>query len=410
LVLQKQRNSILHLTEINKRLGSFQDLDSLLQHVLLEARQLTNADAGSIYLERNGKLRFEYVQNDSLADILEQSPHILYQNHTLEVSNASIAGHVATTRKALIIEDVYDLPSRVPYTFNPSFDRMTEYRTRSVLTVPLVNSRDRLMGIMQIINPLGPDGKGTVFTMDDEAVVSYFANLAAVAIEKAKLTREIILRMIKMSELRDPTETSSHVNRVGAYSVEIYHRWALDHGVDKMEIQKTRDLLRIAAMLHDVGKIGISDTILKKNCQLTSAEFRRIQLHTVYGARLFKEMSSDWDSMAHEIALTHHERWDGTGYPGKINNIHTPPRQFGPGLAGEEIPLFGRIVALADVYDALMSERSYKSSWDEEEVLDHIRSQQGHHFDPEIVSAFFAIYPLIQAIHKRYGNGASPVI
>lgn len=72
--------------------------------------------------------------------------------------------------------------------------------------------------------------------------------------------------------------------------------------------------------------------------------------------------------------------------------------------------MFGRIVALADVYDALMSERSYKSSWDEEEVLDHIRSQQGHHFDPEIVSAFFAIYPLIQAIHKRYGNGASPEI
>jgi len=186
--------------------------------------------------------------------------------------------------------------------------------------------------------------------------------------------------------------------------VEIYHRWAWDHGIDDNEIQRTRDLLRIAAMLHDVGKIGISDSILKKHGQLTGAEFRRVKLHTVYGARLFTDITSDWDEMAAQIALTHHERWDGKGYPGVIANLADPPRRLGPGLQGESIPLFGRIVALADVYDALISERSYKPSWKEGDILEHIRSERGGQFDPSLVDAFFAVYPVIQSIHKKYGN------
>lgn len=400
---QLQRDSILHITEINKRINRYRDLDSLLNHVLREARQLTAADAGSIYLVRDNHLSFEYVQNDSLSGP-EHSPSFSYQHQTIEMDHSSIAGHVAMTRRALIIDDVYNLPKGVPYSFNPSFDRMTNYRTRSVLTVPLMNSRDRVMGIMQIINPRDRSARQAEFNRDDEAIVSYFANLAEVAIEKALLTREIILRMIKMSELRDPSETALHVNRVGAYSVEIYHRWAWDHGIDDNEIQRTRDLLRIAAMLHDVGKIGISDSILKKHGQLTGAEFRRVKLHTVYGARLFTDITSDWDEMAAQIALTHHERWDGKGYPGVIANLADPPRRLGPGLQGESIPLFGRIVALADVYDALISERSYKPSWKEGDILEHIRSERGGQFDPSLVDAFFAVYPVIQSIHKKYGN------
>lgn len=401
---QLQRDSILHITEINKRINQYRDLDSLLNHVLREARQLTSADAGSIYMIRNGYLSFEYVQNDSLAGP-GHSPDFLYQHQTVEMDHRSIAGHVAITQRPLVLADVYRLPPGVPYTFNPSFDQKTHYRTRSVLTVPLLNSRDRIMGIMQIINPRDRQKKDTVFNRDDEAIVTYFANLAAVAIEKALLTREIILRMIKMSELRDPEETAPHVNRVGAYSVEIYHRWAWEQRIDENQIQRTRDLLRIAAMLHDVGKIGISDSILKKRGKLTSAEFRRVQLHTVYGARLFTDVTSEWDEMAAQIALSHHERWDGTGYPGAIRDLSTPPRRLGPGLRGESIPIFGRIVALADVYDALMSQRSYKPSWKESDVLDHIESQRQGHFDPAVVDAFFAAYPVIQSIQKKYGNG-----
>ena len=406
MVREIQRDGILRITAINKRINRYRDLDSLLNHVLRESRLLTAADAGSIYMVRDEKLIFEYVQNDSLP-VPEHSPHFQYQHQTLEINHESIAGHVALTRRSLVLDDVYHIPPGVPYTFNPSFDRITRYRTRSVLTVPLMDSRDRVMGIMQIINPRNETDGERVFNQDDEAVVNYFANLAAVAIEKALLTREIILRMIKMSELRDPTETALHVNRVGAYSVEIYHRWAWDHGIDDGEIQRTRDLLRIAAMLHDVGKVGISDTILKKRGSLTGAEFRNVQLHTVYGARLFTGITSDWDEMAGQIAMTHHERWDGDGYPGKIPDLTRPPRRLGPGLRGEEIPLFGRIVALADVYDALMSERSYKQSWREENVLDHIRAQRGAHFDPSIVDSFFAIYPVIQSIQQKYGNGES---
>ena len=401
---QLQRDSILHITEINKRINQYRDLDSLLNHVLREARQLTSADAGSIYMVRHGQLSFEYVQNDSLAGP-GHSPDFQYQNQTVEMDHRSIAGHVAITQRPLVIDDVYRLPPGVPYTFNPSFDQKTRYLTRSVLTVPLVNSRDRIMGIMQIINPKDRQKKDTVFNQDDEAIVTYFANLAAVAIEKALLTREIILRMIKMSGLRDPEETAPHVNRVGAYSVEIYHRWAWDHGIDDNQIQRTRDLLRIAAMLHDVGKIGISDYILKTRGKLTRAHFRRVQLHTVYGARLFTDVTSEWDEMAAQIAILQHERWDGTGYPGAIGDLYNPPRRLGPGLSGKSIPFFGRIVALADVYDALMSQRSYKPSWKEQDVLEHIESQRQGHFDPAIVDAFFAAYPVIQSIHKKYGNG-----
>jgi len=404
LARQLQRDSILRITEINKRINRYRDLDSLLNHVLREARHLTSADAGSIYLVRDGRLSFEYVQNDSLAGP-RHSPGFQYQHQKLAMDHQSIAGHVAITQRPLIIDDVYNLPSKVPYTFNPSFDQMTRYRTRSVLTVPLLNSRERIMGIMQIINPRDRKSGNATFNRDDEAIVTYFANLAAVAIEKALLTREIILRMIKMSELRDPTETAPHVNRVGAFSVEIYHRWAWDHGIDENEIQRTRDLLRIAAMLHDVGKIGISDSILKKRGRLTAAEFRRIQLHTLYGARLFTDITSDWDEMAAQIAISHHERWDGNGYPGAISDLAHPPRRLGPGLRGEAIPIFGRIVALADVYDALMSQRSYKPSWKEEDVIEYIQGQRGSQFDPAVVDAFFAAYPLIQSIHKKYGNG-----
>jgi response regulator RpfG family c-di-GMP phosphodiesterase len=126
--------------------------------------------------------------------------------------------------------------------------------------------------------------------------------------------------------------------------------------------------------------------------------------HVIMGARLFKDSTSDWDDMAAEIALNHHEKWDGTGYPGKINDIFADGWNPGPGKKGNEIPLAARIVALADVYDALTSERIYKDSWPEEKVLQHIRKQRGKHFDPELVDTFFSIYDVIRAIKNKYSE------
>jgi len=394
---KKKIGDILSITE---DINHIRDIDSLLDRVLYEARKFTNADAGSIYLVRNDFLSFDYVQNDTLMKIDQSGNRFLYSKNTIHIDENSIAGYVAKTKIPLVIKDVYKLNNEVPYTFNKSFDEKSSYRTKSILTVPLITSRGNIIGIMQIINPKKKT-KIIKFSNNDKQLVTYFASQAAVAIERAIMTRETILRMIKMAEMRDPKETGSHVNRVGAYSIEIYNSWALKkkHSLD--EIKKKKDILRIAAMLHDVGKIGVSDSVLKKNGKLTDDEFREIKMHTIYGMELFSKKSSESDELAAEIALNHHEKWDGTGYPGIFKKTEDG-YIFGRGKKGEEIPILARIVALADVYDALFSQRSYKKSWSKEEVFDYIKAEKNKHFDPEVVNAFFSIYKVIEAIREKY--------
>ncbi len=395
------KNNVAAILKITEDLNQIYDIDSLLDRVLLAARRFSRADAGSIYLLENQKLRINFVQNDTLIR-QESGKKFLYQNQVVPVNDKSIAGYVAMTRKSLIIDDAYALDGTVPYGFNRSFDETASYRTRSMLTVPLLTGRNRLIGVMQIINSLDAAGETVPFRGEDELVVAFFANHAAGSIERAKMTREIILRMIGIAELRDPEETGAHVNRVGAYSIEIYSKWAANHRVAETEVKKVRDFLRIAAMLHDVGKVAISDTLLGKHGPLDNDEYLQMQRHVILGARLFKNSTSDWDDMAAEIALNHHEKWDGSGYPGRVGDITGDEWHPGPGKKGEEIPLFARIVALADVYDALTSHRAYKESWPEEKVLCYMREQRGKQFDPELVDVFFSIYDVIRAIRVKY--------
>jgi response regulator RpfG family c-di-GMP phosphodiesterase len=403
MISTMKKNRVNAILSITQALNQIKDIDSLLDRVLLEARRFSRADAGSIYLLENHKLRINFVQNDTLSK-KESGKKFLYQNHALEINERSMAGYVALTKKPLIIADAYHLHKNVPYKFNRSFDESAAYLTRSVLTVPLITNYGKLIGIMQIINAQDEESKVIPFSNEDELVVAYFASHATGCIEKAKMTREIILRMIKIAELHDPEETGSHVNRVGAYAIEIYSSWALKNGVGENEIKNVRDILRIAAMLHDVGKVAISDLVLKKSGPLSDDEFKQMKGHVITGARLFKDSTSDWDDMAAEIALNHHEKWDGTGYPGRIPDIFSKNWHPGPGKKEHEIPLAARIVALADVYDALTSERAYKDCWPEEKVLLHIKKQKGKHFDPELVDIFFSIYDVIRAIKNKYSE------
>ena len=170
---------------------------------------------------------------------------------------------------------------------------------------------------------------------------------------------------------------------------------------------KNRDLLKLAGMLHDVGKVAISDLILKKPARFTPEEYLIMQTHTCSGACLFDDPQSDFDTIAAEVALTHHENWDGTGYPGWVNPatgeaIRVDAEGRTLKRKGEEIPLWGRIVAIADVYDALVSKRVYKQAWQEDDVLNEIRSVAGTKFDPELVDIFFEVLPRIQEIRERY--------
>ncbi len=238
----------------------------------------------------------------------------------------------------------------------------------------------------------GTDENGQVnaraFHDQDELFARHFAGNATMAIQRAQMTRTLLLRMIGMAELRDPKETASHVNRVASYAVEIYDGWAVRNGVSRKERVRNRDILRMAAMLHDVGKVAISDMILKKPGRFTEDEFQLMQSHTWLGANLFTDRQSEFDQMAAEVASTHHECWDGGGYP--------------KGLAGEDIPLFGRIVSIADVYDALCSRRVYKEAWDEDAVLQEIRELRGVKFDPEVTDIFLAVYGNIKQVAALY--------
>jgi HD-GYP domain-containing protein (c-di-GMP phosphodiesterase class II) len=403
--LNNQADTCSQLLNIMEELYHLKDLDALLDAVLLQARRLTNADAGSIYLVDNNVLNFSFIHNDSLFSSIRSK--YIYTGHTLAIDNKSITGYVACTGKPILIDDVYEIPWNLPFSFNHFFDDISGYRTKSLLAVPLKTSRDRIVGVMEIINALDRHREIIPFTDRDQLILNQFAHNAAAAVDRALLTREVILRMIKMCELRDPQETGTHASRVAAYSAEIYHQWALNRGIPEAEIKRTRDLIRIAAMLHDLGKIAIADAILKKPGGLEQDEFAIMQFHTIYGARLFENPNSELDVLSAEIALNHHERWDGGGYPGKIDNIYRDQVQLGPGKKGEEIPLAARIVSLADVYDALVSKRSYKEPLSEEAALDFIREQAGRQFDPELVAAFFAVYDLILAIKEKYREAPS---
>lgn len=386
--MKLSKAKIVDVLKISEDINHIRDIDSLLDRILTEARRFTGADAGSIYLVKGDRLSFEYVQNDTLEQKDPYSNRHLYQKQDLPIDSGSLAGYVALTRRPLAIDDAYSLPQRLPYSFNRNFDLRSDYHTGSILTVPLVTSRDIIIGVMQIINPMDAGGSPVPFSREHQLLVTYFSNHAAVAVERARMTREMILRMIKMAELRDPKETGAHVNRVGAYSIEIFHCWARARNIPLEDLRQTKDVLRIAAMLHDIGKIGVTDAILKKREELTAAEWEQVKKHAEYGARLFRDTSSEWEDMAAEVALCHHEKWDGSGYP--------------QGIGGDEIPLPARIVALADVYDALVSRRSYKDSWDEEKILEFIRTERGKHFDPEVVDAFLAIIDIIRAIQQKY--------
>jgi HD-GYP domain-containing protein (c-di-GMP phosphodiesterase class II) len=212
-----------------------------------------------------------------------------------------------------------------------------------------------------------------------------------------------------MAEMRDPKETGPHVNRVASYSVTLYEEWARKKGLAQEEIDKNRDVLRMSAMLHDVGKVAISDTILKKPGRFTPEEFQTMKQHTLFGANLFSDIYSDFDESACIVALNHHERWDGKGYPGYVDQkTHLPLPGYetdngtARGKQGEEIPLFGRIVALADVYDALSCRRCYKEAWDESDVISAIREEAGKQFDPELVAVFLECIDSFRQIEKLY--------
>lgn len=393
--------------EFDSKLHQIKDKDILLEQILSYARKITSADAGSIYIKHGDMLEIQYAQNATKEKELAPGQKLIYNYFTIPVNKASIAGYVATEKKPLNIPDYYDIPPNVPYSHNTKYDTDSGYYTQSMFTIPLISTSGECMGVLQIINKKGPGKKIVAFDEIDAQLIKHFANTAIIALERALLTRAIIHRMVQMAELRDPKETGPHVNRVAGYSLEIYDRWAFKMGIPEDQRNKERDMFRMASMLHDVGKVGISDVILKKPGRFDPEEYEIMKTHTQVGSSLFDNSSSEFDEAARTVALTHHENWDGTGYPGHVDPATGAILKEGEngkplGKKGEEIPLFGRIVSIADVYDALRSKRVYKQAWTEENVLAELRKLSGIKFDPQIVDIFFEVYDQLQIISDQY--------
>ena len=207
-------------------------------------------------------------------------------------------------------------------------------------------------------------------------------HLSLVRMEELRATRlEIVQRLGLAAEYKD-NETGLHVIRMSHFARIL----GIAAGMTEVEAD---DLLH-AAPMHDVGKIGIPDRILQKPGPLDPDEWKIMQSHVTIGAEIIGEHGGGMLALAAQIALTHHEKYDGSGYP--------------QGLRGEDIPLAGRIVAIADVFDALTSKRPYKKAWTEEEAIAFLREQKGRHFDPALVDLFIAQMPSVRAVQQRWAE------
>jgi putative two-component system response regulator len=196
---------------------------------------------------------------------------------------------------------------------------------------------------------------------------------------------ETVRRLSSMAELRD-LETGRHLERMSSYCALIAERFGFSH--ERVE------LMRVASPMHDVGKIGIPDNILLKPATLTPEELQIMQQHTVIGYQILSGSEAELLTLAATLAWTHHERFDGTGYP--------------RGVAGDEIPIEGRIAAVADVFDALTTDRIYRPAFEVEQAIEMMRAQRGTHFDPDVLDCFFDAMETVEEIRNGY-NPAVPV-
>jgi putative two-component system response regulator len=209
-------------------------------------------------------------------------------------------------------------------------------------------------------------------------------HLSLVRMEELKASRLAIVQRLGLAAEYKDNETGLHVIRMSHFARIL----GLAAGMTEQEAD---DLLH-AAPMHDVGKIGIPDRILQKAGPLDADEWKVMQSHATIGAEIIGEHGDGMLQLAHQIALTHHEKYDGSGYPN--------------GLAGDAIPLTGRIVAIADVFDALTSVRPYKRAWSEEEAVAHMVQQKGKHFDPALIDLFVAQLPAIRTVRERWAETA----
>lgn len=358
--MEKNRSSsiikehLLKLLEFSKLINSTLDMSEIRERAIQACIELVNCEAGSLLLydEEKEELYFDVAIGDKAFHI---------KTIRLRVGQG-LAGWVALHKTPLIINDVQNDPR-----FFKDADKKSGFTTRTMICLPVM-SKDKLLGVLQAINK-----KEGLFDEYDLELLQALGSQIAISIENAKLYDElkdtlyaIILALADTIEKRDPY-TGGHTQRVMEYSLMI--GYAL--GLNKEELEK----LKLSAVLHDIGKIGIRDAILLKESKLTEEEFKIIQNHTIYGAEILSHIKQLRDVIPGVVY--HHEKYDGTGYP--------------YGLKGEEIPLIAQIIAVADTYDAMTTDRPYRKGLSKEVALAELERWAGKQFSPEVVKAFTQI-------------------
>ncbi|WP_138756141.1 HD domain-containing phosphohydrolase [Paenibacillus sinopodophylli] len=293
---------------------------------------------------------------------------------------SGLVGSAISKGQPIFIDDAYNDPRH-----NSDNDQKTGYVTKSIMTIPFCNNQGEVIGAYQAINKLTEKQTFSALDMEYLALAAAYSGKSLESImlheEIIETQKEIILAMGQIGEGRSK-ETGNHVNRVAHYSYIL----AIGLGMSESEAS----MLRSASPMHDIGKVAIPDAILQKPGKLTADEFEKMKEHADIGYRLLRNSKRQLLQAAATVAWQHHEKWNGTGYP--------------QGLAGEHIHIYGRITALADVFDALGSSRVYKEAWPLERILELINEERGRHFDPRVVDVFLEQLPLILEVKDRFND------
>lgn len=346
---------LVSLVKIGRSITAVTDINVLLKVIAEETKIAIQADRCTVFL-----LDKEKNELWSKVALGMDSQEIRFP------ADKGLAGYVVQTGEPLNIPDAYNDPR-----FNPEVDKKTGYVTKTILCLPIKNNNQEIIGAFQVLNKMSG-----VFTKGDEDLLVAIGGSASIALENAQLFKEqkelfesFINTLATSIDARDKI-TAGHSSRVKLYSMLLADELGCD--------EKYKELIEKAAILHDIGKIGIRDSVLQKEGKLTDEEYKHIQEHVKITHDILEKIhTSESFKMITEFACSHHEKYDGSGY-----YRH---------LKGEEIPYGGRILAVADVFDAITSKRHYRDKMPIQNVIDILVSGKDRHFDGKLVDAFLKI-------------------
>ncbi|MBQ9688070.1 GAF domain-containing protein, partial [bacterium] len=357
-----KKGSLIALLKIGHEIAAETNIDTLLRVIAQETRIALKADRCTVFLYDNEK-----------DEIWSKVALGLDSQEIRFPASKGLAGHVVKTGETINIRDAYS-DSR----FNPEVDKQTGYKTKTILCMPIKNHNQEIIGAFQVLNKF--DG---YFNADDEELLIAIGSSAGISIVNAQLFKSQQQMLEEQKQIFDSfidtlatsidakdSITAGHSSRVRMYSKLISAQMNLD--------DKTSEIIETAATLHDIGKIGIRDSVLQKEGKLTDEEYAHIQKHVEITHNILQKihMSEDF-KLVTEIACTHHEKFNGMGYYRK--------------MAGHDIPLGGRILAISDVFDAITSKRHYRDKMPMVNVLKIFVTDNNSHFDKEIVDEFLSI-------------------